>query len=160
MDDLTTRLAEREGELRETERARARLSNDLADRTHALEAAQARETDLRTQLDSALEAQRDDARKSAERAQSLRAERDALQGALEAARREAAALRDELSVARQSQDAASQEDDVLRRTITEIGAEVLRLTSALERQADGEDASPAERVQRLQKSAGRASSLV
>ncbi len=160
LDDLTTRLAEREGELRETERARARLSNDLADRTQALEAAQARETDDHAQLESALEAQRDDARKNAERAQSLRAERDALQGALEAARREAAALRDELALARQSQDAASQEDDVLRRTITEIGAEVLRLTSALERQADDQDASPSERVQRLQKSAGRASSLV
>lgn len=160
IEELTARLADREGELRETERARTRLSNDIADQAQALEASQAREAELRAQLQAAVETQRDDARKSAERAQTLRAERDALQGALEAARREAAALRDELGLARQSQDAASHEDDVLRRTISEIGAEVLRLTSALERQADADDESPAERVQRLQKSAGRASSLV
>ena len=159
-DDLTARLGERVAELRDAERARARLSNELTDQARALEAAHARETDVRAQSEAAFEAHREEMRKNAERAQALRAERDSLQGALEAVRRDAALLRDELNVARHAPAAGAREDEVLRQAISDIGAEVLRLTSALERQADEQDASPAERVQRLQKSAGRASSLV
>lgn len=158
--DLASRLTEREQELREARRVRVRMANEIADQSRALEAARAGESELRTQADAALEAHRDEARESAERAQDMRAERDALRGALEAARREAQSLRTELAQFRQDTDAgaARGDDEMLRQAISEIGAKVLQLTTALERQNHA-DLTPAERVQQLQKAAGRASSM-
>ncbi|MDP2354485.1 MAG: hypothetical protein Q8M31_00250 [Beijerinckiaceae bacterium] len=160
-DALAATLAEREDALRETQRTRTRLSNEMADQARALEAAQAREAELRAQSHATLDAHHDEARKSAERAQELRGERDALQGALEAVRRDAAILRDEAATRPAILPAGDRVDEILRQTISDIGAEVLRLTDALEQQSRQDvDASPAERIQRLQNTAGRASSRV
>ena len=162
VEDLTARGAQLEQELREAQKARARMANEIADQARALEAAKAREEESRVQSAQALAANREEARRSAERAQELRAERDGLQGALEAVRREAQTLRDELGKARVEQGARGErerDDEILRQAISDVGAEVLRLTSALEREQEGEE-NPAERVQTLQKRAGRASSLV
>ena len=71
------------------------------------------------------------------------------------------ALRDELGMARSAPAHGARgerEDEILRQAISDVGAEVLRLTKALEREEAAEDA-PAERVQRLQKRASRASSM-
>lgn len=160
-ETLGARLTQLEHELREAQRARARMANEIADQARALEAAKSVEQDLRAQSAEALAANREEARRSAERAHELRAERDALQGALEAARRETLALRDELGMARSAPAHGARgerEDEILRQAISDVGAEVLRLTKALEREEAAEDA-PAERVQRLQKRASRASSM-
>ncbi|MFN3891517.1 MAG: hypothetical protein ACK4MV_14050 [Beijerinckiaceae bacterium] len=162
VEDLNARLAEREQDLREAQRARARMSNEIADQTRAIEAGKATEVTLRAQSDAAQEAQREEARRNAERLQAARAERDALEGALDAARREARSLRDELAAARHAvagEALRAGDDDILRQAISDLGAEVLRLTKALERQAGDSDATPADRIQRLQKTAGRASSM-
>ena len=159
VDALTAKLSDRDDALRAAQRTRTRLSNEMADQARALEAAQTRESEQRAQSHAALDAHRDEARKSAERAQDLRGERDALQGALEAVRRDAALLKDEVAARHAIPPADDREDAILRQTISDIGAEVLRLTTALERQSQDEDASPAERIQRLQNTAGRASSL-
>ncbi|MBX9759431.1 MAG: hypothetical protein K2Y29_11715, partial [Beijerinckiaceae bacterium] len=102
-ETLNARLTQLEVELREAQRARARMANEIADQARAIEAAKSAEQDLRAQSAEAVSANREEARRSAERAQELRAERDALQGALEAARRETLALRDELGKARSGQ---------------------------------------------------------
>ncbi len=161
VEDLGARATQLEQELREAQRARARMANEIADQARALEAAKVVEEEMRVQSAQALATNREEARRNAERGQELRAERDSLQGALEAVRREAQSLRDELGKARTEQGARGErerEDEILRQAISDVGAEVLRLTSALERQHD-EEATPAERVQRLQKRAGRASSM-
>jgi chromosome segregation ATPase len=162
LEDVNTRLAEREVELREAQRVRARLANEIADQARALEAGQAIEAELRAHAAAALTSHRDDDRKNAAREQELRAERDSLRGALEAARHEARTLREELQRARHApsgQDERGRDDELLRRAISDLGADVLRLSSALERQGEDPDATAAERVQRLQQQAGRASSL-
>lgn len=160
LEEATAKLEQREQELREAQRVRARMANEIADQARALEAAGAAEAELRAQAEAAAEAGREEARASAERLQALRSERDSLVGALEAARREAQSLRDELSGARataQGEDRA-REDALLRQAIADIGADVLRLTKALERERQDESSTPAERVQRLQKSAGQTTS--
>lgn len=161
-EDLSARLAEREAELREAHRERARMANEIEDQARALEAAGAAEADLRKQMALSLDAHHSETRQAAERAQELRAERDALTGALDALRREGQTLRAELGDARRRApegDDRERDDAVLRQAIADVGAEVLRLTSALERQGAGDEATPAERVQRLQKAAGRASTM-
>ncbi len=160
LEALGVKLGEREDALREAQRARTRLTNEMADQARALEAAAARESEQRAQSDAALEAHRAELRKNAERAQELRVERDSLQGSLEAVRREAATLRDEAATRNAAAQTTHRDDEVLRETISDIGAEILRLTNALERQNQGADASPAERIQRLQGATGKASSLV
>lgn len=159
LDAMAEKLGEREEALREAQRARTRLSNDMADQTRALEAAAAREAEQRALSEAALKDYDVKLRKSAERAQELRAERDALLGTLEAVRREAASLRDEAAVQHALAHEANRNDEVLRDTISDIGAEVLRLTNALDRQSQGADATPAERIQRLQGASNKASSL-
>lgn len=161
VEELNALIAEKEQEMRLAQRVRARMANEIADQARALEAAKAVEEDVRAQSSAALDRQRDEARRSAERAQQLRAERDSLQGALDAARLEAQHLREEIAMARADEGggpARERDDAVLRQAITEVGAEVLRLAAALERDAE-DKATPAERVQRLQKKAGRASSV-
>jgi chromosome segregation ATPase len=160
VEDLAGRAAQLEQELREAQRARARMANEIADQARALEGAKATEAEMRVQSAQALTAQREEARRNAERVHDLRAERDSLHGALEAVRREMQTLRDELGKARSEQGGRGErEDEILRQAISDLGAEVLRLTGALERQQEAEG-TPAERVQRLQARAGRASSLV
>ncbi len=159
--DLNARLDEREKELREAHRTGARLANEITEHLRAREAGEAAQTDLRAELDRVLEAHRDEARCAAERAQELRGERDALRGALDAVRREAQSLREELAETRQNVAAAEQgrEDEMLRRSIRDIGADLLRLTEALERGDGDSHATPAERIAQLQQRAGRASSM-
>lgn len=159
VDDLNARLTVGERELREAQRVRARMANEIADQARALETVRAAESELRAQADAALKAHRDQARESAERAQDVRAERDALRGALEAARREAQSLRKDLVAHARQETETHHDEDMLRQAIAEVGAKVLQLTTALERQNDNQDLTPAERVQRLQKAAGRASSM-
>lgn len=159
-DAQAAKLAESEDALREAQRARTRLANEMADQARALEAALARESEQRAQSDAALEAHRAEVKKNAERAQALRVERDALQGSLEAVRRETTTLREEAAARHARPHAAEEDDQILRQAIADIGAEVLRLTNALERQGQGADASPAERIQRLQNATSKTSSLV
>lgn len=161
IEDLSARLSAQEEGAREAQRAKARAAAELERNAQDLEAALRAQTDLRAAMERQAANARDEARRQAERLQAIRSERDALQGALKAARAEAESLRRAASkaasqAAGQSRSRApandEQDDLLLRQAIVDLGGEITRLAHALDR--DGESAAPpAERMRDLQASA-------
>jgi len=127
IDDLRIRLKEQEKIAREAQRARTRLAAEAA--------AQARSLDVLRenpgQAGPRSGGKRQDARRLANQQRALEAERDLLAGALEVARSEAESLQERLA---RAQAPDPEGDAELRRAISELGADVLRLTRALAQQ--------------------------
>ena len=144
-------------------------ANDLA---HTVVTLEARVAELETQLTEAtrevdeLRAAHDELAGAAGQAhlkqqlEAVSGQKDVLEAALETAREEYRALRLQLAAREDaSRTAASpaeaEETALLRRAIGDIGADVVRLAAALEREAPAVAPALAERVRELQASAGR-----
>jgi chromosome segregation ATPase len=169
LEEANRRIEAFEKEARAGQRARSRMATQLAEQQRLAEAAREQETALRASIDKHTIILKDAERSASERLQDMRAQRDALQGAIDMLRKDNQALRQELSelrrgapkpVAANGAGVASPSDDaLLRQTIADIGTEVTRIAGALEAQADkatiGE--SVAERIRALQTTAGRVS---
>lgn len=128
VDAAHARAQQQDGELRELRRDKTRLAREVVDALHALELARADQAEAAVQAQKAAAHAREEARLQSDTGQALRVERDALAGALEAARREAEGLRRGAN-AIALKDASAQGDDLLRKAIAELGAEMLRAAS-------------------------------
>lgn len=159
IDALNARLAEQDNVVRAAQRERQRSAREAEDLGKSLESALEQEHALRASAERQTLAAREEARAQAERLQALRAERDSLEGALAAARREAESLREQMAARAPASPEGRKgaEDALLRQAIADVGAEVMRLAGALEHN-DAVDpaAPPAERMRELQSAAGRA----
>lgn len=139
VEEAHEKLERQEAELRDLRRDKTRLTREIADALHALELARAAETELTSQAQKQNAHAREEARLQSDKNQTLRVERDALAGALEAARREAASLRAEAAPARPGSNSAAlsqasdEGDELLRKAIVEIGAEMLAAASPASR---------------------------
>jgi DNA repair exonuclease SbcCD ATPase subunit len=127
IDDLRIRLKEQEKIAREAQRARTRLAAEAAAQARSLEVLR----ENPGQAGSRSGGKRQDARRLANQQRALEAERDLLAGALEVARSEAESLQERLA---RAQAPDPEGDAELRRAISELGADVLRLTRALAQQ--------------------------
>ena len=131
------------------------------DSSAALASALEREQQLRASLQRQIDMARASDASLATRADTLRMENAALQGALDSARSEYASLRrtgpgEPVSAAAVQPAAASvsaEEIALLREAVTDIGAEMTRLTEALE--LDGDNLPLAEKLRQLQGYAAR-----
>jgi len=168
LDEANRRIEAFEKEARAAQRARSRMATQLAEQQRLAEAAREQETALRASVDKHTAILKEAERSASERLQNMRAQRDALQGAIDMLRKDNQALRQELSelrrgtpkpVAANGAAAGPSDDALLRQTIADIGTEVTRIAGVLEAQADkaaiGE--SVAERIRALQTTAGRVS---
>lgn len=164
--DQGKRVAELERAHRIERRARARFENEVAAAGRLLEDANARsrtaEAGFARQLEDAAASQND----LRQQIENLRGEKAALEGALDVTRREITLLRGQ-GVATPASDPAANSINAedagrLRLSISEVGSEVARLVSALQKDtlsapASGEAALPvAERLRALQSRAKRA----
>lgn len=153
LDAAQTRVEDLEKQERSSGRAQARLTTQLAEQQRSLEDLTGRESTLRQAVDKHHASLKDAERLASERLQAMRAERDALQGAIEILRRDNQAMRQELAAVRQAPPqpaaapaanmpaavaVATEGDALLRQTIVEIGAEVARIASTLEAQIRAE----------------------
>ena len=127
IDDLRIRLKEQEKIAREAQRARTRLAAEAAAQARSLEVLR----ENPGQAGPRSGGKRQDARRLANQQRALEAERDLLAGALEVARSEAESLQERLA---RAQAPDPEGDAELRRAISELGADVLRLTRALAQQ--------------------------
>ena len=127
IDDLRIRLKEQEKIAREAQRARTRLAAEAAAQARSLEVLRENPGQAGTRSGG----KRQDARRLANQQRALEAERDLLAGALEVARSEAESLQERLA---RAQAPDPEGDAELRRAISELGADVLRLTRALAQQ--------------------------
>ena len=131
----------------------------LRDHGAALAAAQEREQGLRSNLQRQIDMGRASDASLAQRADHLRLENAALRGALEAARSAPASQHHNRPAEPEAQPALLpnpvNEDEIslLRDAIADIGAEMTRLTQAL--QLDGDDLPLAEKLRQLQNHASR-----
>ena len=127
IDDLRIRLKEQEKIAREAQRARTRLAAEAAAQARSIEVL----GENPGQAGSRSGGKRQDARRLANQQRALEAERDLLAGALEVARSEAESLQERLA---RAQAPDPEGDAELRRAISELGADVLRLTRVLAQQ--------------------------
>jgi len=132
---------EQDGELRELRRDKTRLAREAADAMHALELARMREAEAAAQAQKQALHAREEARLQSDKWQALRVERDALAGALEAARREAESLR-RGSGSAALDDKSAEGDDLLRKAIVELAAEMLRVSNSRKIPARGSPVAP------------------
>ncbi len=159
--EMNVRIAEKENAVRAVQREQQRMAREIQDLGKTLEAAQAQENDLRASAERQAASVREDTRAQAERLQAMRAQRDALEGALTAARHEVEILREKLAARTVTPIASAEarrsaEDALLRQAISDVGAEVTRLAGALERDVAADPQAPlAERMRELQSVAGR-----
>ena len=155
-----------QGALADERRAKLQLEAKARVAAQSLADAAQREAALRAELDRLGATLRAADQNNAQQISASRAENSSLQGALQAAHKELAALRAELAAARSTPapiidlDGAShiaQDDAMLRQTIKEIGTEVSRLVHTLENQSRGEAAGAGlgELMRALQARAGR-----
>ena len=159
------RISELERAHRIERRERTRLENEAASNARALADALAQQSHTEAAVARQLEEVAARERPMQQEIEHLRAEKSALEGALDVTRREFTALRavKAETAATVAKPAVSAEDALrLRQSISEIGAEVARLASKLQEEAD-ENAlagappkSAAERVRELQSRAKRA----
>jgi chromosome segregation ATPase len=167
LDEANRRIEAFEKEARAGQRARSRMATQLAEQQRLVEAAHAQEAALRASIDNHTAVLKDAERLASERLQDMRAQRDALQGAIDMLRKDNQTVRQELTELRRNAPkpvvgiaaaAGSPSDDaLLRQTISDIGAEVARIAGALEAQADEMGESVTERMRTLQATAGRVS---
>jgi chromosome segregation ATPase len=132
---------EQDGELRELRRDKTRLAREAADAMHALELARMSEAEAAAQAQKQALHAREDARLQSDKWQAMRVERDALAGALEAARREAESLR-RGSGSAALDDKSAEGDDLLRKAIVELGAKMLRVANSRKVPARGSPVAP------------------
>ncbi|MDH7798802.1 MULTISPECIES: hypothetical protein [unclassified Beijerinckia] len=147
LDEAIARLEAMENQDRAGQRARSRLVAQLAEQQETIDALNARESALRQAADAHGRGTKEVERLASERLQAARAERDALQGAIDTLRKDNRTMRQELAALRQTAQApavaaimpasvavATDGEALLRQTIAEIGAEVTRIASTLEAQ--------------------------
>lgn len=147
LDEAIARLEAMENQDRAGQRARSRLVAQLAEQQETIDALGARESALRQAADAHGRGTKEVERLASERLQAARAERDALQGAIDTLRKDNRTMRQELAALRQEARApaaaanlptsvalGADGNALLRQTITEIGAEVTRIASTLEAQ--------------------------
>lgn len=163
LDEAQARVEAMETQERANQRARSRLAAQVTEQEGAMEALSARESALRQTVDAHGRSAKEAERLASERLAAMRAERDALQGAIDILRKDNQAMRLELTALRQagrppadagsaahvsanllstnlpaSVTAATEGDALLRQAIVDIGAEVTRIASTLEAQMQAE----------------------
>ncbi len=162
IDEQSAEKEELENQLRAAQRARTQLTQHSSDVERDLAAAIAQEAELRAAIDQQAHAADLVERGYAERMEGLRAEQSMLQGALEALRREHAALRAQSahSPPHATPAAMIPDAELLRAAIVDVGAEVARLAGALQAQpaSGAQDDTLADRMRQLQARAGRSAS--
>jgi chromosome segregation ATPase len=154
------KLLEIENELRRERDELARSLDSSEEKRREVVAAEERAKVLRASLERQTESLKAHERDFDQRLEDLRQQNGVLKGALETARREYQEMRLELAslkAGRPNYDAAVDPDEapILRRAISDIGAEVLRLATTLEKQGGADAASLADRVRELQDEAAR-----
>ena len=151
IDEHVARNTELETEVRNERRARVKLEIDVASATQAATEAAAREAELKDAHERRIEFLRGSERELAQRIESLRVQNASLQAALEVARKEGGRKSDETASA--AAGVSPEDAALLRKSISDIGAQVTRLVGALEEQSDGTPIG--ERVRALQSKAER-----
>jgi chromosome segregation ATPase len=154
------KLQEVEDELRRERDELARSLDSSEEKRREVVAAEERAKVLRASLERQTESLKSHERDFDRRLEDLRAQNGVLKSALETARREYQEMRLQLAslqAGRPNYDAAVDPDEapILRRAISDIGAEVLRLATALEKQGGADAGSLADRVRELQDEAAR-----
>ena len=139
--ELNQRIVELEGAHRIERRARARFENETASGVSALADSAAHSQKTEASFARQLEELSGREREMRQQIENLRAEKSSLEGALEVARREFALLRAERAPTPANEAATttgvSAEDAAqLRQSITEIGADISRLVTVLQHEAD------------------------
>ncbi|OJY03518.1 MAG: hypothetical protein BGP04_17500 [Rhizobiales bacterium 62-17] len=153
LDEAQARLEAMENQERANQRARSRLTAQVTEQEEAMAALSARESALRQTVDAHGRSAKEAERLASERLAAMRAERDALQGAIDILRKDNQAMRLELTALRHadagkaahvsatlpaSVTAATEGDALLRQAIVDIGAEVTRIAGTLEAQMQAE----------------------
>lgn len=149
---LSRTLEERERHVSEIDdaraelvRAKAALERQLADSQRNEKDVLGREPEIRAGFERQIEAMRQSEKRLAAELDTIRAEKASLQGALETLRAELAMRGDRVvrRLAAVRSEPAAQTDESLRSSISELGAEVLRIAAALETPEAGTSAAPA-----------------
>jgi chromosome segregation ATPase len=166
IEELSAETGKLRAALDEEWRAKQQLEAKAQIATQSLADAAEREAVLRAELDGQTAGLQAAEHGTALQISSSHAENSSLQGALQSAHRELAALRAELVAARKGAPiaeleepvGAAQDDAMLRQTIKEIGSEVSRLVHSLEDQsrAEASGAGLGDLMRTLQSRAGRA----
>lgn len=164
IEELTGQAGKLQAALDTARRTNLRLEAEGRIAVQSLEDAAEREAALHAEIDRKVADVRAVEQKGARQISALRAECSALDGALQTTRQQLAALRAELGAARnraaviaEEKEAAgvAEEDEMLRQTIKEIGAEVSRLVHTLEeRSGETAAAGVGDLVRALQARAG------